>query len=250
MATLTYNPEEPQAEEFTEQEQADIAVGEQLEQEEQALLAGKFKDAEDLEKAYIELQTKLGKPEEAREEQTQQPEQEEVSEETENFLNQLWEESQSNEYSEETIERLRNMNPAELAKMYLEERNSKPSAPQIDQEGATQLRQTVGGDNAYNNMINWARQNLTEQESSMYNSVMETGNPNAMFFAIQALNSRYTDSVGMDGQMITGKGAPQKVDAYQSQAEVVRAMSDERYDKDPAYRAAVAQKLERSNLEF
>lgn len=250
MATLTYNPEEPQAEEFTEEEQADIAVGEQLEQQEQALLAGKFKDAEDLEKAYIELQSKLGKPEEARQEQPEQPEQEEVSQETEDFLNRLWEESQSNEYSEETIERLRTMNPAELAKMYLDERNSKPDVPQIDEQGAAQLRQTVGGDNAYKNMINWARQNLTEQESSMYNSVMESGNPNAMFFAIQALNSRYTDSVGMDGQMITGKGAPQKVDAYQSQAEVVRAMSDERYDKDPAYRAAVAQKLERSNLDF
>jgi hypothetical protein len=71
-----------------------------------------------------------------------------------------------------------------------------------------------------------------------------------MFFAIQALNARYSNSTGIEGQMITGKGAPQKVDAYQSQAEVVRAMSDERYDVDPAYRAQVAQKLERSNLEF
>ena len=72
MATLTYNPEEPQAEEFTEEEQADIAVGEQLEQQEQALLAGKFKDAEDLEKAYIELQSKLGKPQEEQQPVTMQ----------------------------------------------------------------------------------------------------------------------------------------------------------------------------------
>ena len=250
MATLTYNPEEPQAEEFTEEEQADIAVGEQLEQQEQALLAGKFKDAEDLEKAYIELQSKLGKPQEEQQQQTEEPQEEQPTDEQADFLNQLWQESQSNEYSEDTVNRLRNMNPAELAKMYLEERNSKPTQPVIDEQGASQLRETVGGDNAYNNMINWARENLQESEQDMFNSVMESGNPNSMFFAIQALNARYSNSTGFEGQMITGKGTPQTVDAYKSQAEVVRAMSDERYDNDPAYRAQVAQKLERSNIDF
>ena len=250
MATLTYNPEEPQAGEFTEEEQADIAVGEQLEQQEEALLAGKFKDAEDLEKAYIALQSKLGQSQEEEPQPTEQQEEQQPTQEQEDFLNQLWQESQSNEYSEDTINRLRHMNPAELAKMYLEERNSKPTQPSIDEKGAAQLRETVGGDNAYNNMINWARENLQESEQEMFNSVMESGNPNSMFFAIQALNSRYSNSTGFEGQMITGKGTAEKVDAYQSQAEVVRAMSDERYDVDPAYRAQVAQKLERSNLEF
>jgi len=247
MATLTYNPEEPQAEEFTEEEQADIAVGEQLEQQEQALLAGKFKDAEDLEKAYIELQSKLGKPQEEAE-----PQQEETEPEpdTNDFLNQLWEESQGENYSEDTIKRLQTMNPAELAKMYLDERSSTPNTPQIDQAGAQQLRDMVGGDSAYGNMINWAKENLAENETNMYNSVMNSGDPSAMFFAIQALNSKYTDKTGMEGQLITGKGVPQTVDSYKSQAEVMRAMSDERYDVDPAYRAQVAQKLERSNIDY
>ena len=61
MATLTYNPEESQEGELTAEEQDSLAVGEQLAQEESKLLAGKYKDAEDLEKAYIELQSKLGK---------------------------------------------------------------------------------------------------------------------------------------------------------------------------------------------
>ena len=251
MATLTYNPEEPQAEEFTEEEQADIAVGEQLEQQEQALLAGKFKDAEDLEKAYIELQGKLGKPQE---EQTQQeaPVEKEEPQESDGFLNTLWEEAQADNYSEETIARLKNMNPGELARLYLDERSAaaQNQAPTIDEQGAADLRATVGGDAEYTSMINWARDNLNESETDMFNSVMNTGNPNSMFFAIQALNARYSNDTGFEGQMITGRGAPQKVDAYQSQAEVVRAMSDDRYDTDPAYRAQVAQKLERSNLDF
>ena len=64
MATLTYNPAEEQEGEFTEQEQENIKVGEALEEQQNQLLAGKFKDAEDLEKGYIELQKKLGEPKE------------------------------------------------------------------------------------------------------------------------------------------------------------------------------------------
>ena len=71
MATLTYNPEESQEGELTAEEQDSLAVGEQLAQEESKLLAGKYKDAEDLEKAYIELQSKLGK----NEQEAEQPQQ-------------------------------------------------------------------------------------------------------------------------------------------------------------------------------
>ena len=62
MATLTYDPTETQEGEFSEEEQESIKVGEALEEQQQQLLAGKFKDAEDLESAYIELQKKLGDP--------------------------------------------------------------------------------------------------------------------------------------------------------------------------------------------
>ena len=77
MATLTYDPTEPQEGEFNEEELDALAVGEQLAQEEANLLAGKFRDAEELEQAYLELQRKLGSRDE-------EPEQvEEVEEEVE-----------------------------------------------------------------------------------------------------------------------------------------------------------------------
>ena len=84
----------------------------------------------------------------------------------------------------------------------------------------------------------------------MYDSVMNKGDRNAMYFAVLALNNRYQNANGVEGQLITGKGAPQSKDAFRSQAEVVRAMSDPRYDTDPAYRQDVAAKLERSNINF
>ena len=51
--------------------------------------------------------------------------------------------------------------------------------------------------------------------------------------------------------MVTGKPPTNTKDVYRSQAELVRAMSDKRYDNDPAYRQDVIAKLERSgNLQF
>ena len=49
--------------------------------------------------------------------------------------------------------------------------------------------------------------------------------------------------------MLTGKAA-RTLDGFRSQAEVVAAMNDPRYDNDPAYRQDVYDKLERSNVQF
>ena len=248
MATLTYNPNEAPADELNAEEQESLVVGEQMEQQQQQLLAGKFKDAEDVEKAYIELQSKLGqessKPE-ANTEQADAPE----DQPSDSFLDTLWDEAQSQSFSEDTVKRLQEMNPGELAKMYLDERASNVR-PQATSEDAQNLRNQVGGDEAYAGMIKWASENFTEQEVSMYDSIMESADPNAMYFAIQALNNRYQNANGVEGTLITGKGVPKTNDGYRSQAEVVRAMSDPRYDSDPAYRQDVAAKLERSNIDF
>ena len=50
--------------------------------------------------------------------------------------------------------------------------------------------------------------------------------------------------------MLTGKAAQSSGDVFRSQAEVVKAMSDSRYEKDPAYRKDIYDKLERSDLAF
>ena len=64
MATLTYDPTPADQPEFSPEEQEALAIGEQAAADQQQMLAGKFKDAEALEQAYIELQKKLGEPNE------------------------------------------------------------------------------------------------------------------------------------------------------------------------------------------
>ena len=254
MATLTYNPAESQEGEFTEQEQENIKVGEALEEQQNQLLAGKFKDAEDLEKGYIELQKKLGEPKEDAEEQQEvetvedTKEDDKESEVDATFLDKLWDES-NDEFSQETLKELEGMKPQDLAQMHLEYRAMTQPTP-LNDEAVNSLQGVAGGKEGYDTMIEWAQQNLQEQEIKMYDTVMDRGDPLACFFAVQALKNRFDDASGVDGEMLTGKAPVNKGDVYRSQAEVVRAMNDPKYENDPAYRQDVYSKLERSNLEF
>ncbi len=258
MTTLTYNPNEAPEGELTAEEQESLAIGEKALAEQEALLAGKFRDAEELEQAYIELQKKFSSRNTDEEEPEQQEEAEEVEEEdseSANILEALWEEGLQGKFSEDTLKELSNLSSADLAKLYLEyraetERGNVSKEVDITDSDLSDLRGITGGDDEYGSMMRWAADNLTQKEIDRYDSVMDTGDKNAMTFAVEALFSRYQDAVGVDGQLLTGKAASSTKDTFRSQAEVVRAMSDPRYDTDPAYRQDVFAKLERSNLDY
>ena len=254
MTTLTYNPNETPEGELTAEEQESLAIGEQAMSAQEELLAGKFRDAEELEQAYMELQKKFSsrdpEPEEPTTDEEPTEEVEEDSLDT-SFLDTLWEESQA-EFSQETLEKLGKMDPSDLAQMYLDYRSQQgePEAQELSAENVSTLQNIVGGEQQYADMLSWASQNMTEQEIDMYDAVMDRGDPTACFFAVQALAYRFQDATGVDGQLLTGRLAADKVDAFRSQSEVVRAMADPRYDTDPAYRQDVYAKLERSNLDY
>jgi len=258
MATLTYDSNEQAEGELNAEEQDSLKVGEALAEQEGKKLAGKFEDAEALEKAYIELQSKLGEPKEekaeVKEEKTEAKEEvkEEPKEEPDyEFLDKLWEESKNEKYSDDILDKLNDMNPADVAQLYLNYRSGVDTEPQeLTQEQATDLQKSVGGEQKYNTMLQWASQNFDEAEISRYDKVMESGDADAAYFAVQALASKYNDGVGVEGKMLTGKPAKAQGDNFRSQAEVVRAMSDPRYESDPAYRQDIYDKLERSNLQF
>lgn len=214
MATLTYDPTPADQPEFTEEELNSIEVGEQLAQQQEQLLAGKYENAQELEKAYLELQSKLGQDQEGEEDESEEEaESEEVEEEEE-----VEEVDEEYEMTDQDVEALQNV---------------------------------VGGSEQYNQIIDWAQDNLSEQEISMYDHVMESNDPIAMFFAIRALGNSYENAVGVDGELLTGTESSTPQNVFRSQAEVVQAMSDPRYDNDPAYRQDVMEKLGRSdNLQF
>lgn len=244
-------PDENTEGELNADEQDSLQVGEEMQQEQETMLAGKYKNAEELEAAYIELQKKLGATD-ADEETTESTEEEDKGEEEETSENtlfdKLWEESQS-EFKEETLTELRNSKPEDLAKMYLEYRTNTPTKT-ISEKDAGSLKNSVGGEQIYNQMLQWAGKNLNESEISMYDSVMDSGDRNAAFFAMQTLAMRYNSNINNEGKLIQGKAPSNQRKGFRSQAEVVSAMQDPRYDRDPAYRQMVMSKLESSNVNF
>jgi len=253
--TLTMEPnvEKTSIDNLSAEEQDSLQVGEQMQEAQDNLLAGKYKNAEELEKGYLELQQKLN----SKEEPVQEEQAEEEAEVESTILDQLWEEatSEKGEFTQETLDELGKMNVEELAQMHLEYRNSvqgqQPEGRDFSEADIKELKGIVGGEQNYSNMIDWAQKSLNEQEVKMFDAVMERGDPLAAFFAVRSLAYAYNDAIGYDGNMVQGKAPRQSNDQFRSQQEVVRAMADPRYDEDPAYRRDIMEKLERSpNVQF
>ena len=248
---ITLNPYQEVEGELSAEELDSLEVGERLAEHESQLLAGKYKSAEELERGYLELQKRLSGNKEEVEEAPEAEPTEEVEEEDDtevDLYDSIMESYRTGEWDPELVNKVESMSPVDVANMFLEK--GTPQTIQATPQDVEQIQESIGGTEEYQSMIQWASQNLSEQEIGMYDTVMDRGDPLAMFFAVQALNARYQDSVGYDGEMLTGSAPRNTSDSFRSQAELVAAMSDPRYDRDPAYRADVADKLERSNIQF
>ena len=258
MATLTYDPTPADQPEFSPEEQEALAIGEQAEADQQQMLAGKFKDAEALEQAYIELQKKLGEPndeneakpaEEVRDEKDSS--EEEVSPNYE-LLNKASEEFYSNDgqVSAETLEELGKLDSNELISAYIQMQGQQRQGNDLTDAQASEIRSLAGGDDAYTQLTQWASDSLDESMITAYDNIVETGDVRMIQLAVAGLKAEYEKANGYEGQMLTGKAAQPQADVFRSQAEVVAAMQDPRYDNDPAYRNDVFQKLGRSNIQY
>lgn len=213
--TLTINETPADQPELNADEQNSLEVAESISGEDQALLAGKFNDTKSLEQAYLSLQKKLGEPRD-------EPE--------------VGEEQEQEKPAAETQE---------------EQTESTEDSGKLTEQQANQLYDMVGGESTYKDMLSWASESFSQEEIEMYDSVMSDGNANSIYFAVQALQNKYTDAVGKDGQLLTGKRSAAQQDAqFRSQQELVAAMNDPRYDNDPAFRDDVMRKLTNSDLDF
>jgi hypothetical protein len=68
--------------------------------------------------------------------------------------------------------------------------------------------------------------------------------------AVAGLQAQYAEANGFEGTTLQGKPAKASGETFRSQAELVAAIGDPRYDTDPAYRSDVIAKLDRSGLDF
>ena len=260
--TLSYQPEvqtETMPDNLTPEEQDSLAVGEQMQADQEQLLAGKYKNAEELEKAYVELQKKLGDKEEdtekvSTEEQTEdKPQLSEgatlITDASKEYFD------NGNKLSDETLAKFSSLSSQDLIKAYMEIQSN----PELQQQAAppaeistaqiNQIKNSAGGEKAYSNIVNWAKTNLPQEQITAFDEVVNMGSVQAIQLAVSGLKAQYDNANGVEGRMVTGKTAPNNGDVFRSQADLVRAMNDPRYDNDPAYMQDVIEKLDRSDLE-
>ncbi len=251
---LTYDPTPADAPELTEDEQNSLEVADKLGKEENELLAGKYRNAEELESAYLELQKKLGSSDEETETTTTEETEEDWSDGAQVIAD------ASKEYfdnegklSAETMQKFTEMSSTDLVNAYMEIQKNAPApqeaAADLTDAEMNSVYNSAGGEKEYQRLVGWAAENLAENKLDAFNSIVNQGDATAIQIAVAGLRSEYEGQEGYEGRMLQGKGA-RTTDAFRSQAEVVAAMSDPRYERDEAYRQDVYDKLERSNVAF
>ena len=261
---------------IAEKEAESLKIGEELMAKQEKMLAGKYKSPEELESAYLELQKKLGDA----------PATEEAEPETEyqfynddggvnyDTANEVYGEQLGNLFKSNEID------PFEMAK-HFEENNGtltddmysklestgltkeiidnylegvkgnlgmsqENASPVLSESEIKDLKNIAGGERGYEQLMDWAGNNLTAQDAKNYDDVLATGNKAAISFAVKALMGQYEDANGRDSNIVTGKQS--STENYRSMAEVVRDMNKPEYRTDEAVRDDVIRKLAQSNI--
>lgn len=169
------------------------------EQQDEDLIGGKFKSADDLLKAYQELEKKLG--------------------------------SGQTEETEESESEVEDQEPVVLS-----------------QEEEATILESIGGQDNFNAVQTWAKENLDQAELDAYNREVNSGDYYRARNALQSLSYAYRENEGSEPQLLGGKISANATDVFRSTAEVMQAMNDPRYLKDSAYTNDVQEKLVRSEV--
>ena len=256
--TLNYDPVDPNAPEFSEDEQDSLEVAEKLGQEESELYAGKYENAEQLEEAYLELQKKLGSDDDDEVDDTTLDEDDIEYDENVVAGVELIEDAPQEYYdnngdlTEDTLQRFKSMDGEDLVNAFMAIQENNPESvarnyPDLSDAEMNTVYNSVGGEEAYDQLTSWAADNMDDKALDAFNSIVDQGNPTAIQIAVAGMKAEYDNVEGYEGRMLQGKAASNSRDAFRSQAELVQAMKDPRYANDPAYQQDIYDKLQRSN---
>ena len=205
--------------------------------EEQELILGKFKSQEDLIKAYSELE----KAQSSRQDKPSNEQGEEVSEVNvssaiQNASDAFYE---NGELSEDNFQALEQSGiPREFVEAYVRGQEATMEAE------VSSITNSIGGQENYDAMVQWASANLPEAEVDSYDDIVSTGTTDAATMAVKGMYARYlSENGGSSMNIAKGGTSGAAIQPFNSNAQVVEAMNDPRYQNDPAYRADVEKRI-------
>lgn len=260
MDTMNTHEEQGESQEHVD---AMIAKGEELEKandpDRPDWLPEKFKDPAQMAEAYAQLEKKMGQGEpaepateaapDAEPEATDtgdQPEASEVRQAVEaqgvDFDALQNEYNEHGELGEAALQKLADAGFSnDLVTSWIKGQESLNAGYQ------TSVYETVGGQENYQEMINWAADSLSPTEIAAFDRAVDSGDIDMVKLAVSGLQTKYQAAEGTDPSLLGGQSSNSTGGTYGSWAEVTQAMSDPRYNTDPAYRQSVTNKLDRSD---
>ena len=221
-------------------------------------LPEKFNSVEDLAKSYSELEKKLGEQSKEAIDPVSK-----ATQKTEAFKSDgkleiaeqavadagLDMSSLQKEYSEKgelDVKSYEALEKVGISKQYVD--NYIAGQEAIANQQANEIKQTVGGDDVYQDMVDWASKNMTDGEKQAYNKAVNSGDMDTVKLAVNALKGQFERANGIEPTLVTGKAQPTAEQGFESWAQVTEAMSNPKYAKDIAYQNEVKNKLANSNL--
>ena len=235
------------------------------ETDENGLILGKFKSVEDLAASYKELEGKLGTvteedqaTEETQEQSTDEfnPEEyygdglasvlEEVGIDAQDITKRF---TDTGDISEDDYSKLGEAGfSKQVVDTYLDGLRGVAEGDEIPTQQIQNIKDSVGGDESYEQMANWCQENLSEQEVKAFDKITETADAPVIQLAVEGLYSRYQNAMGVEPDLVTGRPAASGPTPFQSSAEVQAAVNDPRYGKDVAYTQSVYARYEGSDV--
>jgi hypothetical protein len=223
----------------------DAGVQEQNVTDRPEWLPEKFGSPEDMAKAYSELESRMG---------SQEPEdvgdhaEGEVREELDQAgvdYDALSQEFWSNgDLSPDSYDMLDQAGiPREIVNSYIESQLS------VMESQRSNIMNEVGGEDGYQELTNWAADNLDDAEIDYFNRMMDSNDFNAIRMSVRSIAARREASEGIEpsrnlsGSLSGGTGG-----SYDSVQQLMADMQSPSYENDPAFRAQVEAKLGRSNI--
>lgn len=261
-------------EQFIQEQQAEQV------QEDPALLAGKYKSTEELERAYKELESKLGQQQPS----TSPAEHQETPSElyTEDAARGVYGEDAVNKLAERGISMAELMQtadsggdisehfdvlaetfgvPRQVVENYVSKAGAVPggaeaqSVPsELTEADTAELKQLVGGEEKFAELSSWAAKNLAKEALAEYNEVVDSGNKAAIKWALRALQGKYKAPEAVVEPKLYGGGDAPGPQVFESQQQLMDAMNKRNdrgqvlYEVDEAYRNKVVEILSRSPI--
>lgn len=258
----------PGQEELAQQLMEGEPQPESLAEPQSDLIGGKFNSQEDLLKAYQELERKQSQPQTNDPGQPQSYTAEQATEiygdEIVNSVNEaglnmaelMWKADQGGDISEHYDALAAAVGvPRQVVENYVAKAQAgEGESVGMSEADEAQIMDEVGGQDAFQELSGWARSNLDPAELSEYNSVVDSGNKQAIRWALKAMQARSTSGAPSEPKLIRGQAPATQVRKFNSQSEVLEAMNkrDSRgrklYETDTEYQRKFAELLSNSDV--